>query len=305
MHTDEGKKTLKPGFNALAVLALAVVFNQFFSYTKHAPALATIIPFSEDPYDAVSSIGMILSCLLAVLSVFRVIRLHIAQSSSAPGRLLIARTEIAVALSVLVALGSDGVAMLRHPAQWIGKPATVVLLVLWAAMAALSIAVLLSVRASVRGILSTGGHRMRNPWNRATAVLLFSIAALALFPENAIQSTPLHFLAIVLGFILLLAPQSALAVAFLPYAATETQISEEPSRLFSKPWMQWSFIALLGLAVGTCALLAEVFERAGGGVPPARILLVSSIFLGAGTSGLLIAFAFLKEPLGLFRKTSS
>jgi len=27
--------------------------------------------------------------------------------------------------------------------------------------------------------------------------------------------------------------------------------------------MQWCFIALLGMAVGACALLAEVFERAG------------------------------------------
>jgi len=57
------------------------------------------------------------------------------------------------------------------------------------------------------------------------------------------------------------------------------------------------------MAVGTCALLSEILEGSGESVPPARILLVSSVFLGAGTSGLLIAFAFLKKPLGLFRKT--
>ena len=219
------------------------------------------------------------------------------RSSGAPDDFLIARTQIAVPLSVLVALGSDAVAMLRHPAEWIGKAATVELLALLAAMAALSIAVLLVVRASVLGIINSARHR--------TQILLLCIAALALFPEKVIQNVSLHFMAILLGFVILIAPQSALAVALLPYTVAEKRINAEPSRLFSRPWMQWCFIALLGMAVGACALLAEVFERGGGSVAPARILLVSSVFLGAGTSGLLIAFAFLKKPLGLFRKTSS
>jgi hypothetical protein len=304
-YSAEGKKALKPGLNAIAVLALAVVFNQFFSYTKHAPALAAVIPFSEDPYDAVNSIAMILSCLLAVLSAFRVVQAHLMRSSGAPDDFLIARTQIAVPLSVLVALGSDAVAMLRHPAEWIGKAATVELLALLAAMAALSIAVLLVVRASVLGIINSARHRTQNLWKRASVILLLCIAALALFPEKVIQNVSLHFMAILLGFVILIAPQSALAVALLPYTVAEKRINAEPSRLFSRPWMQWCFIALLGMAVGACALLAEVFERGGGSVAPARILLVSSVFLGAGTSGLLIAFAFLKKPLGLFRKTSS
>jgi len=304
-YSAEGKKALKPGLNAIAVLALAVVFNQFFSYAKHAPALAAVIPFSEDPYDAVNSIAMILSCLLAVLSAFRVVQANLMRSSGAPDDFLIARTQIAVPLSVLVALGSDAVAMLRHPAEWIGKAATVELLALLAAMAALSIAVLLVVRASVLGIINSARHRTQNLWKRASVILLLCIAALALFPEKVIQNVPLHFMAIVLGFFILIAPQSLLTVALLPYTAIEKRFNDEASQFTTRPWMQWSFMALLGMAVGACALLSEILEGSGGSVPPTRILLVSSVFLGAGTSGLLIAFAFLKKPLGLFRKTSS
>jgi len=300
-NTAEGKSALRPGLNALVVLALAAVFNQFFSYTKHAPSLAAIIPFGEDPYDAVSSIALILCCLLAVLSLFRVVQARVAGTSSTLSKLLVARTQIAVPLSVLVALGSDGVAMLRHPSAWMGKAATGELLALGAAMAALSLAVLLLVRAPVHGIIVS---KMHSHWKRAIVILLACFAALALFPERVIQNAPLHFLAILLGFIVLIAPQSAFTVALLPYDGAEKRMSDEPSQVLSRPWMQWSFIALLGVGIGVCALLAESLESAGS-VPTSRILLVSSVFVGAGTSGLLIAFAFLKKPLGLFRKTSS
>jgi hypothetical protein len=300
-NTAEGKSALRPGLNALAVLALAAVFTQFFSYTKHLPSLAAIIPFGEDPYDAVSSIALILCCLLAVLSLFRVVQAFVTGSSSPLSKLLIARTQIAVPLSVLVAVGSDGIAMLRHPSAWMGKAATGEILALCAAMAAVSLAVLILVRAPVRGIIISAPH---SHWKRATVLLLACFAMLALFPEHVIQNVPLHFIAILLGFIVLIAPQSALTVALLPYDAAENRMKNEPTQLLSRPWMQWSVIALLGIGIGACALLAESLESAGS-VPPSRILLVSSVFIGAGTSGLLIAFAFLKKPLGLFRKTSS
>ena len=307
---DTAERTigLKPGLNALAVLAVAALFNQFFSYTKHAPALSAIIPFADDPYDAVGSIAMILSCLLAVLSLVRVFSAHMAGSSSALIKLFIARTQIAVPLSVLVALGSDGIAMARHPFAWMGKAAAGELLALWAGMAAISLAVLLFVRAPVRGIslpeTQQAQRQTQVHWRRATLVLLVCAAMLAVFPEYVIQSTPLHFLAIIVGFVLLIAPQSALTVALLPYDASETRIQGDATRSHSRLWIQWSAVAFLGVAIGACALLAEVFEGGMGSAPQNRALLVSSVFIGAGTSGLLIAFAFLKKPLGLFRKTS-
>jgi hypothetical protein len=304
--TVEGTTALRSGLNALAVLALAAVFNQFFSFTKHTPTLAAIMPFAEDPYDAVSSIAMILSCLLAVLSLVRVIQAHLMGSLSALSTVFIARTQIAVPLSVLLALGSDGVAMLRHLPMWIGKPATGELLALWAGMAAISLAVLLLVRAPWGGIrFRETMEQGRHPWRRAVVVLLACTAILALFPEYVIQSAPFHFLAIVAGFIVLIAPQSAFVLALLPYDGADTQIQQTPTRSRSRLWMQWSGVAILGIAIGAISLLAEAFEGGMGSAPPARILLVSSFFIGAGASGLLIAFAFLKKPLGLFRKTLS
>lgn len=304
--TADGTTSLRSGLNALAVLALAAVFNQFFSYTKHTPTLAAIIPFAEDPYDAVSSIAMILSCLLAILSLVRVIQAHWSGSSSALRTMFIARTQIAVPLSVLVALGSDGVAMLRHLPMWVGEPAAGELLALWAGMAAISLVILLLVRAPLGGIrFRETMEQGRHPWRRAAVVLLASAAILALFPEFVIRSAALHFLAIIVGFIVLIAPLSALVLVLLPYDGAETRNHQTPARSGSRLWMQWSAVAILGVAIGACALLAEGHEGGTGGVPPARILLVASVFIGAGTSGLLIAFAFLKKPLGLFRKTLS
>src|ERR1700721_1023691 len=52
------QKTLKR--NAILVSGLALFFWWAFGFAKHDPALRSIIPFGEDPYDAVSSFGVIL-----------------------------------------------------------------------------------------------------------------------------------------------------------------------------------------------------------------------------------------------------
>lgn len=213
--------TLRHKLTALAALAFAVLFNQFFMFTKHEPSLAAIIPFADDPYDAIGSMAMIISALLAVLSLFRAFRPHRTGTPTVLSKVFLARIQIAVPLSVLVALGADGLAMARHLSVWTGKPATGELLALLAGMAAISLALLFLIRVSVRGI---GFRVMQNESRRAIAVVLVCGATLALFPENVIQNVSLHFLTIIVGFVLFFAPQSALIVALLPYDAAETQI---------------------------------------------------------------------------------
>src|SRR6202021_3171404 len=60
------QKTLKR--NAILVSGLALFFWWAFGFAKHDPALRSIIPFGEDPYDAVSSFGVIAAALLALVS---------------------------------------------------------------------------------------------------------------------------------------------------------------------------------------------------------------------------------------------
>jgi hypothetical protein len=57
--------------NAVAVLALSGAYYWFFMFTKHSPPLAAIIPFGDDPYDAIGSFCVIVSALLALLSLVR------------------------------------------------------------------------------------------------------------------------------------------------------------------------------------------------------------------------------------------
>ena len=57
--------------NAIALLGLAAFFGWAFGFAKHDPGLRNIIPFGEDPYDAVGSFGFITAGLLALVSLAR------------------------------------------------------------------------------------------------------------------------------------------------------------------------------------------------------------------------------------------
>ena len=283
--------------NALAVLALAAAFCYFFMFTKHDPSLAVIIPFGEDPYDSLGSFCLIISGLLAILSLFRAFRHNRVGPPSALRKAFLARTQLAVPLGVLVTLGADGIAMARHTTEWAGRPSTTRLLALVAGMAALSIAVLMLVRRSARGVELPV---TRNQARRAGIVVLVSTSVLTIFPEDIIRSVALHFLTIVLGFALIAAPQAALAVAILPFDTADMRISGARPRSGSKSWIQWSAVAILGISVGVFALMGEMFGENEGSGPLLRNLIVSAFFVGSGTAALLIAFAFFKKPLGLF-----
>jgi hypothetical protein len=287
--------------NALAALALSVIFDFFFMLTKHDPRLASIIPFAEDPYDSVGSFCMIVSFLLATLSLVRAFWPYRSGSPKAIQKAFLARTQIAVPLGVLVTLACDLVAMARHTSSWTGKPATAELLGLITGMAALSLGVLFIIWRSAR-LLALPVDRGQS--RKAILALLFCVLILGLFPERVIHSVFLHFLAIVLGFVLVAAPQAALAVAFLPYQTTDARSGGAAREPRLRGWMQWGAISLLGLAIGVLILLQEIFGDGAGNAPLRQVLLVSAVFIGAGTSCLLVAFAFLKKPLGLFRETS-
>jgi len=69
-------------------------------------------------------------------------------------------------------------------------------------------------------------------------------------------------------------------------------------------WIQWASVAAVGVAIGTSVLLLELLVDGNQEIPARKIVLLSAMFIGAGTAALLTAFAFLRKPLGLFRKVT-
>jgi hypothetical protein len=290
---------LKHKIASIAALALALLFNRFFTLSKHAASLAAIIPFGDDPYDAVGSIAMIMSFLLAILSLFRAFMPARQVTAPEVRRVFLARSQASVALGVLVALASDAVAMARHHAMWFGKPAGIELVALMAGLTTISLSVLYLIRITVRGI----EYRAQpQAWQMAVLACLLCGAVLAIFPEQVIQNVALHFLTILAGFAFFFVPLSALIVAFFPLdKAADAMEGNNPQTRLTK-WMQWGAVAVFGFAIGAFALEREIFGEGRISVPQSKLLIVSSVFIGAGTAGLLMAFTFLKKPLGLFRK---
>jgi len=287
--------------NALAALALSVVFYFFFMIAKHDPTLSPIIPFGDDPYDAVGSFCLILSVVLAVLSLVRAFRRYRAPRPTPLDQAFLARTLIAIPLGILVALVTDAIALARHTSMWMGKAGAGKLGLLLLGVAALSFAAIHLVRRSARGIQLPVAptHSIKS----AIAVLTL-VVVLAFFPEQIIQSVWLHFLVILLSFALIAASQAALSVTLLPFATEKPNAVPAAPPAKSRRWFQWGAVALAGLAIGTLILMSELFGEGAAHAPLAQVLLLSSVFIGAGTACLLIAFAFFKKPLGLFARTS-
>ena len=288
-------------FNSLAVLALTLAFCWFFMFAKHDPLLAPIIPFGDDPYDAVGSFCMIVSPLLAALSLFRAYRPHGTRPPAALNGVFLARTQLSVPIGIQATLVADAIAMARHPTMWIGKPAAFELLALMAGLAVLSIVVLSLVARSIPGLKPALN---RNAWKKALITALVCSAILVLFPEAVIHRVILHFIAIVLGFVLVAAPQAAFATVLLPCNTAEVGKAGIAGLSRSRLWLQWSLVTLSGIAIGAILLLEEIFVDGAGKAPLMQVVLVSCMFIGAGTALFLVAFAFYRKPLGIFRKSA-
>ncbi len=63
----------------------------------------------------------------------------------------------------------------------------------------------------------------------------------------------------------------------------------------------WNIVILLGICMGIVLLLAE-FSGEGGPPQLGRLVLVASIFIGVEFGGVLIGYALLAKPIGLFRQ---
>ncbi|MEO6816141.1 MAG: hypothetical protein ABI177_05520 [Edaphobacter sp.] len=280
--------------NAVIVLGLAGLFCWSFLFAKHDPALRNVIPFGDDPYDAVGSLGVIVGVLVALLSSLRAFRRCRETPSVAQLGYLI-RSQQAVVLAVFLTLAVDAVAMARHASMWTGAGTRNRLLVLLGVLTLVTAAVQWLLRAAQKRVGGSATAR----WGVPASVTLLAIAVLAGYPEHLVGRTSTHLLTVVVADLLLLAPMRLLLNAIVPYEPGGEQVAK-PATVgkWSTAGQRWAIALLGGIGIGAAAFLAEMSD--GGSTPPlGRLVLVASVYVALGLAGILAAYAFLGRPLGL------
>ncbi len=278
--------------NTLLSAILAAVLYLFFMFAKHDPMLSTVAPFLNDPYDAIGSFATISSILLVIIALVRALRPYPSPPTE-ERKVFLIRTHMAIALAVLITLAADLVAMARHPSLWLRSPLAGELIALLGGIIAFALAAVLLIRRSMSGITVP----TRLTWRGAIAVSLLALLILAVYPENLIDMLYGHLFTIFVGMLLLFAPMAALDIALVPAAMASTAVVQT-RRAKAAPWI---IALLLAFGVGLLVFLGEAGEGGGRSVPLVRIATVFAVFVGMGTLGILVGYAFLRKPLGLPR----
>lgn len=323
--------------SALLTFGLAISLYPFFEICKHAPALSLVNAFAEDPYDAVGSFGIQLAPFLSLLTVQRAFRPYQSEQTRDSQQVLFARAAYFSCVAVAVTLVADMIAMIRHPSLWLGVSAGYLLAGLLGGMVLLTALVLWSLSRVTRPL------PLRSPlqrWTKASACSLAGLLILAFYPEEVRQSMPGELLTIAVGAIFLFGLVWALGTAIAPSLDTafedviddlvaayqwekaHTDLSDPSLALdsvFEKllalslvrsvlRWLNprkhpWNIALLLGVCMGLALLLSEM---SGEGGPPqlGKLAMVAAVFIGAECGGVLLGYALLAKPLGLFRPDS-
>ncbi|HZC44224.1 MAG TPA: hypothetical protein VE195_08620 [Acidobacteriaceae bacterium] len=281
--------------NAIIVLGLAVLFYWSFMFAKHDPALRNVIPFGDDPYDAVGSFGVIIAMLVALLSFFRAFRPYREPPSTAQ-RVYLVRSQEAVVLAVFITLATDAVAMARHASMWMEAASRDRLIALLGGVAIVTAAVQLLIRAAQQKLGEFGTTR----WAVPASVTLLALLVLASYPEHLINPTATHLLTVVAAdAIVLCVPMRALLNAFVPYASGGERMEKLPARgRFLTAGQRWAIALLAGVLIGAFAFLGEMGEGSSA-LPWGRVVFIASVYITLGLVGILIAYASLGELLGL------
>jgi hypothetical protein len=322
--------------SALLTFVLAVLFYLFFQISKHQPALSQVNAFADDPYDAIGSFGVQFALFTALLSLLRAFRPYQAGRVLDSQERLLLRGAYLSCLSVAVTLASDIVAMIRHPVIWVGEPAGYVLAALIVGMALFT--------ALVMWQLHYATQNRRSPftpgaWTRAIGIFFVSLLILAFYPESWRQSVPGELLTVLVGAALLFVPLWAVGTA-IPISAGaffEDFIDDLIAvyrwlkahigpfvvlcSLFEKilnwsfvhavlRWLNprthtWNLIILIGIVMGMVLALGETLGEGGGLHQIGRFAMIAAIFISLECIAVLLGYALLAKPLGLFRKASA
>ena len=283
----------KQKIESLIVVGVAFAFQWFFMFTKHDPGLRPMIPFGEDPYDALGSMATIVNILVCLLLLWRAFRRYGGQTPSPVRIQYLPRTRAAVLLSILVTLAADAVAMVRHPHMWMGGMSQNKLVAVFIGMMAISASALYLIRSSAPKAIAP--HR-RGPAITSAIVMVLFLFTLAVYPERLTSHLSTHLLTVLIGDLLLFLPVSVLLRSLLPdpESSDGSQSRAHPGSAYI-----WIGVTMASLLIGAWLFVAEMTEG-GGPMPPLRLrLFVASVYIGLTLAGVLIALAFLRRPLGL------
>ena len=243
--------------NSIFAICLAVAFLLFFQFTKHNPMLELIIPFGNDPYDAVGSIGIIIAGLLAVLAFIRSFYKILVERR----RIIIARTQFSVVAVILVTLMVDSIAMVKHIPMWFGQPGAEELLALMIGMFVLAMLLSFAIRYSIREI-----HLDKRSWKKFLIISIIVIAVLTIYPEFIIQSVIGELFTLSVGILILFFWISALPETFIPYNVGSFDSNKtQPHHMSIRK--ELVVVVLLGIGIGIAVLIGE---WSGEGAPAPR-----------------------------------
>ncbi len=279
--------------NAVIVGCLAAFFYWAYMFVKHNSYLRNMIPFGDDPYDAVGSFACVVGALLAFVSLLRAFYPY----RSGPDQqqyLYLVRSQIAVALAVLITVAADATATARNPPRWFPTYWGYVLAALAAFTTLMALAVLQNLLTSMPPEVKTRRGNLLRAW----LVTLGGMLLLALFPKGMLGDVAAHLFAIILGAAVLFASMRLFLLALAPDGSRKARNVEQPTRLRNADlWRRWAGAILLGVLVGVCAFVGEVAEHRAA-LPMRRLLFIGSVYTGIGLSGIMLAYLFLGEPLG-------
>ncbi len=176
-------------------------------------------------------------------------------------------------------------------------------------------------------------------WTRAIGISLVGVLVFVVYPENLPQSVPGELLTVLVGVTLFFASVWAWAMAISPSLETHgedfiddlvsmyrwlkahtghfsvffTTFEKMLGSSFLRPlvdWLNprkhtWNGILLFGIFMGVVLALAEAIGE--GGLGPhqvSRFAALATVFAGLEGSGVVLGYAFLAKPLGLFRHDS-
>jgi len=276
---------------------LSVVFCLFFMFTKHQVPYAQIIPFGNDPYDAIGSFAFLLSPFLLILGFTRLLKNLIQHDFRSERRFLLARTLAAIPLSVLLVLYSDCIALARYQQSWVHSSKWLNLLCFLAAMALFSVVTLIVIQHSIYASRPS----TTADYKKALIILVPYTLVLAIYPNGMIHSLSGELLRLAVSVILFFVPLAQLLPIVIrsnePCPAASAAIRKSPKR-----FLTWLLVIFSGIAVGLLALYEESAEGSDGGhhsLVPALIM-VTFVYVGTTVFAAVTAYITLRKPLGLF-----
>ncbi|GAC1400441.1 MAG: hypothetical protein NVS4B12_02460 [Ktedonobacteraceae bacterium] len=318
--------------NACLTFVLAALFYLFFQIAKHHPVLSPVNAFADDPYDSVGTAGVQLAMFTAILSLVRTFRPYQLKKDVGNQKVLLMRGEYITCLSVAVTSVADIVAVIRYPSVWIGFPAGQMLIVLIGGLALLTALVGWLLFRSAQALMLPS---VQGGWRRAITLSCMGILILALYPASWLHNVLGELLTVFVGMALFFASVWAWGMILSPSLEThgEDFIDDLVSmyrwlkahmdhfsvfftafeKTFSSPFLRtlvnwlnprkhsWNGILLFGMCMGIVLALAEAMGE--GGLGP-RFAVLATVFVVLESTGILMGYAFLAKPLGLFRHDS-